>query len=450
MSSSSDANDSRPEIVDLSAEYAAEEEALNAAAAATAASSLPEITFHLRRWWGFELHCNQPALEAVDRIRSLVISVTTRWLPFPIPDAIGIYLFVRSLAIGHFTQGRGARLVSPWTVPLLLTPRPLIASPPPPAPPVPPPDTALRWTVFDRNVATEWSEPELFPAHHSVTGPSLAVHGDRLFCMRQGDPNNEWLMSIDYHPDTGWSENRTINVQANLISSPALVEFQGSLYCFFRGRVREDETIYWRRFDGTNWSSGSNFPTVGFRSDPNAGMAVAVFGDRIICVYRGPGSDNRLRWTEMTPNPSGDPSIPLVFTPERLLHDAQRTSVAPSLAVFNGQLICAYLNSSGHAMSVNFDGHAWSTHHVPMLPTDMRSVGAPSLVVFNNELHALTFRPGQDGLVQTTLEWGNHWRAPQIIQGHRSTAPPGVAAYRDKHADSEKRDQLMCIYRGSP
>jgi hypothetical protein len=448
-------NDPKPETV-----YdAAEEAALVAAAAVPEVSSLSirdaQISFHFRRWWGFELHCNERALELIEGLRGALIDLisTVARLPPPVGLLIWVYMHNRQRRIQRASQGLGARLISPWIAPLQLTPRPLIDPPPPGHVPDPGPGpTALRWGILgtDRG-QDDWSEPEVFRDIHSVSSPALAAYGDHLFCVHRGGNQDESLWWMSYDPgretvpetatETGWSDSQRVNHNQASAFGPALATFTDQhhnerLYCVYRGHGT-DTRLHWTTWDGNTWSQNMQLRDGSIRSA--AAPALAVFRNRLYCSYPRLG-DGQLMLTSLGWDGSTFGwSSPSYIGPATSTHN-------PALVVFRDSLFCLYLQNG--IRSTQFDGDQW-TPPVSMGRLPISDTG-PAAVVLNDRLYcAYCFQQVMFLAVFDGNQWRG-WLSEPGARGHFSVAEPGLVVFRDKHmqADHESQDQLMFMYRG--
>lgn len=423
------------EVVD----YSAEDAALEASAIALSNQEEPRIEFHFRRWWGFELHCNQRALELVNGLRDLVLNVVSQFMPMPVSVLISVYIAARGLLINRIAGGQGARLVSPWVAPLMLTPRRLFGS----DPPRPPHDTALRWTVFDTNGPTpEWSTPEVFPDHHSAVAPSLAAFGDQIFCAYRGGVGDENLWYTIYDSETGWTDARLFQQSQRSSSSPALVVYRGVLYCFHRGDSH-DEQMHVSMWRHGQWNRVLTFANQGGPGSSASGPAVMVMDDRIVVVYRGPTGDERLYWTSFASSLTQGPA-------QTIHHGLARSAVSPAVAMLDGRLVCFYRGAgSDEALrSMRFDGHNWTE------PESIAgaSAHAPAMVAFDNLLYYV-IRPRVVG-IPLPLHYlhfpSESWTSMQPFTHNQSSSnQPGLVVYRDQHTESDRKTQIMCVYRGT-
>lgn len=455
-----DSDSGSPEIVDSPVSPAAlseEEEAaaLDAAAALIAASSWPEVTFHLRGVWGFELHCNGPALDLIETIRDELISTIGKILPFKVRALIWMYIRIRRVRIRQVSGEQGARLVSPWPIPILLTPLPLLQS-------RPPSDTSLRWavlTVMD-NGQLQWSETEIFEDYHSPVSPGLAEFRNHLFCVHLGRDSRLYWKA--YRPgeneddeNIGWSEAGLIGGSNSRLGSdsPSLATFDGRLYCVYRGRNHNENRLHWTTWDGTGqWSQIQDVPqSVSTISPP----VLAVFQNTLFCLYTIRLSDREYYLSMSRLQPQG--SAWVWSETEQIFNVVgnmagigfRRTNFKPGVAVFRGSLYCIFTLVRTLNMIV-FDGQRWSTiQQIADLGQEILGTGGGvSAAVLDGRL-IITYITSSQAVMWLSFD-GNQWSSPQRVRNESSGDAPAIVVFRDKNMDADPniRDQLLCVYRG--
>ncbi|MDC0747620.1 hypothetical protein [Polyangium mundeleinium] len=389
----------------------------------------PQIQFHRRSWWGFEVHLNQRAVDVLTTLEGIIAEVVGNFLPRPLSILMDLYIRVRHRRIERASRGQGVRLVSPWTHPLMLTPRPLNPSPMG--------DTALRWSVSESGA---WCPPELFPDHHSATSPALAASGDQLICVQRGIGQDEGLSWMAYGPETGWSDVTRIGTQASR-ASPALAAFNNQIHCVYRGSGN-DPRLYWTIFNGSGWTPGQPLPhDMHSPSSP----ALAVFHGELVCVFTRQG---------FMPNPLINPLAFTTFNgtswrqPRELPHNISSLNnmaapTGPALAPIVDRLVCAYQGQSGRLLWTTFSGHTWEP------PQQIGSAGTPNtpaLVNFLGNVHCI--HRGTSGNVLWSSTFNRSSWSEWQDTGLRSAAEPALVVYRDKNVDASVRDQLMSVFRG--
>src|SRR6202012_1348223 len=135
-----------------------------------------------------------------------------------------------------------------------------------------------------------WTKPTAIDQnssrHNSDGEPALALLGDTLYCVHQGqrDANNLWITSVT-SIDATWSTDTrmrsgdpTNGPTFATLQGPALAAFQGSLYCFYNS-LDQHMVSYTVSADGAHWSAPTTVPGALTSAEP----AVTVFDERWLC-----------------------------------------------------------------------------------------------------------------------------------------------------------------------
>ncbi|MFI5831378.1 sialidase family protein [Streptomyces sp. NPDC051578] len=374
----------------------------------------PKAEFHTK-WWGFEVHLNQPAIDLVQGFRDVIEEIVSPFLPTPLSEIVSAACLLQREWIKAVSKGHGCKLVSPWFSPTMLIPVPLNA---------PTSDTNLWWTVFEPDKG--WSTDEVFPAHGSAGHPALAVFKDKLYCVHRGYGGNDADLWWTVHtPDRGWSPDNKFPAHGSA-SGPALAVFQDKLYCAHRGNT--DANLWITSFNGTSWSADRQIPSTGSSTGP----ALAVFDGKLYMVFKG-NSDTNIWWTSTSngTNWTSPQAIP-----------NHGTGANPALAVFNGKLYCVTRGTTDADLWwTTFNGSTWTTPRKFPAHGSREGVG---LAVFKGKLYCV-HRGNTDQSLWWTAFDGNNWSADTRLPAHTSGASPAMAVYRDQNGT---RDQLMCVHRG--
>lgn len=182
-----------------------------------------------------------------------------------------------------------------------------------------------------------------------------------------------------------------------LSGSPAATVFHGQIYLFHQGR-NNDGRIWYATFNGQNWSqdralAGGTY--YGIQDSP----AVTVFNNRLCLAYHDADGHLRMGGLDGAGNWFNDASLP-----------AYGISYSPSIAVYNHRLYLAYQGSGANAGKLMFtstDGASWTPEQCVL---DISMLGAPALVVYQNELHCFhkgtneTIDPSKILLLDSYLE----------------------------------------------
>lgn len=153
-------------------------------------------------------------------------------------------------------------------------------------------------TTFD---GRNWSPAVLIPNSNNAYGtsgtPALAVFGDRLFCARQGrgDSGWTWCSWLDGDGD-GWADDMLIPDDDNaygMSGSPALAAHNDLLYCLRQGRGDSGD-MYCGTYDGNSWSDDAEIPTGNNPFQLSASPALCEFNGTLYCAFEGSGDSG---WT---------------------------------------------------------------------------------------------------------------------------------------------------------
>lgn len=149
----------------------------------------------------------------------------------------------------------------------------------------------LMWRRLDRGT---WNNPQEIPEARSTGKPSLTVYNGKLLLVaRDEDGYPSWM---PYDRD-GWSED-FLKVCLDMTSyDPGVATFNNRAYVLFP-RADDDDRLYACFFDGKYgiWSNSDElFPS---KEKYSAGApGLAVFDDKLYCVYRRAGKDRRISFT---------------------------------------------------------------------------------------------------------------------------------------------------------
>ncbi|WP_331720508.1 hypothetical protein OG851_42835 (plasmid) [Streptomyces sp. NBC_00161] len=192
------------------------------------------------KWWGFEIHLNQAAVDAYLEIKDLIADVLSETLKEPLSTLVTLAAMAQKAWVQAVSKGYGCKLVSPWISPTMLIPIGI----------KPDEDLNLWWTVFGRNDSGQfsWNEDTMFPAHATAANPAAAVFNGRLILVHRGYGDSDqklWWTSFD--PDKGWSEDKPFRAHSSA-AGPALAVYKGALHCVHRG-AGNDTSLYHTTFN---------------------------------------------------------------------------------------------------------------------------------------------------------------------------------------------------------
>ncbi|MDK1472846.1 hypothetical protein QNO07_05275 [Streptomyces sp. 549] len=377
------------------------------------------------KWWGFEVHLNQAAVDAYLEIKDLLADILGEALKEPLSTLVTLAAMAQKVWVQAVSRGYGCKLVSPWISPTMLIPIGINPSE----------DPNLWWTVFGRSADTghfQWNEDTMFPAHASAANPAAAVFNGRLILVHRGfDDQQLWWTSFD--PDNGWSVDTEFGAHSSA-AGPALAVYDGKLHCVHRGHG-SDTKLWHTTFDGRGWSADR---PLGAHSS-SVGPALAVYDGKLHCVHKGATSDSTLWHTTFTSAGGWAQDTPL---------PGHSTASNPALAVYGSTLHMVHRGSGA-------DTSLWHTTYTSAggWGSDNKfrahsSLEGPGLAVFDNRLYCVHrgHGNGDQNLWWTSYKPGSGpWTDDQKFPGHTSGAGPAVVVYRDKNGT---QDQLMVIHRG--
>ncbi|BAY95893.1 glycosyl hydrolase, BNR repeat protein (plasmid) [Microchaete diplosiphon NIES-3275] len=258
--------------------------------------------------------------------------------------------------------------------------------------------------------------------------PALVVFNGVLYCFHQGDgySGELWYTTYDHHGEPWrakkWSEDKKVP-NVGISGSPAVAVFNNKIYCFHEGS-RSNQELWYTTFDGSNWENDQKVPNVGISGSP----AVAVFNNKIYCFHEGSRSNQELWYTTFDgSNWENDKLIPNVGI-----------SGSPSLAVFNNQLYCFHQGSknNGELWWSRFIFNSITAHEVSNLGLSK----SPSVAVFQNKIYCLHQGQGDNGELWYSTFDGSKWLQDQKVSNVGISESPAVLVFNN---------QLYCFHQGS-
>lgn len=305
-------------------------------------------------------------------------------------------------------------------------------------------DQNLWYTVWDAEKG-EWGEQSEFNDNLSRSGPALAQHGDKLYCVHRGQDNDENLYWTVYTTNDGWSDDHPMTGHLTT-TTPCLVEFKGDLYCFHRGQTG-DERLYGCKLssDGQSWTDEFKIQVGNEDHSSDSGCAAAVLNGKLYMVYEGCykshlhviSSDDGRTW--------GDHKEFTDYT----------TADTPALVVYNNQLLLVHRGSGTNTRlysMTSHDGISWSTDESL---GDYWSNQGPALAVFKDKVYMVHRSDKNAGELWYSIYDGNSWTPDTHIVGQSTGETPALACYTDPQCDPENyvdastaTPQLICVHRG--
>jgi len=387
------------------------------------------------KWWGYEVHLNQAAVDLLDQILTVLDEALQKCFKNPeTRKAVSICIQVKQLRLKNVTNrtgNNGCRLVSPWICPFALT----VVREKTKA------DLSLYTAVWD-STTRQWGDESAFTDIESASGPALAQHGDRLFCAYRGPGSDEKLYWIEYTPQSGWTDDTPRAFPSHWTSiGPTLVEFKGKLYCFHHGRSDTDKNLYFCTFNDAlnNWN--------GDQIIPNAvnltGIAAAVLNDTLHVVYADV-SKGALMHTQSTDGT--DWSNPVALP-------GHQTFDTPALAAYQGKLHLLHKGTGSTTLwHSTFENNSWSGDSQVQ---NHDSLDGPALAVHGGLLCMVHRSSGNASEVWYSTYNGTSWTADEGLPNHHTGDNPAVVSYMDPAATAENYEdpttagaRLMTVYRG--
>jgi hypothetical protein len=386
------------------------------------------------KWWGYEVHLNQDAVDLLDKILTVLDEALKKCFKNPeLRRAVSICIQVKQIRLKNVTNRTGnigCRLVSPWICPFALTVVRERAKE----------DLSLYNAVWD-STTRQWGDESAFTDIESASGPALAQHGDRLFCAYRGPGSDEKLYWIEYTPQSGWSDDTPHEFPYHWTSlGPTLVEFKGKLFCFHKGR-NDDKSLYSCTFNDelNNWDGDQQIPNV----LSNTGSAAAVLNDILHVVFAAPSGGALMHIQSIDGRTWTDP-VPL---------PGHQTYDTPALAAYQGKLHLLHKGTNSttlwHAI---FENGSWGPD---VLLPNHSSLDGPALAVHDGLLCMVHRSSGSASEVWYATYNGTAWATDAGLPNHHTGDNPAVVSYMDPASTSENYEEptyagarLITVYRG--
>jgi len=393
--------------------------------------------------WGYRVHLNQKAVDLLDVCLTVLEEALTRCFKGEIRRAISICIQVkqhRLQAVSARNDYKGCQLVSPWICPFALTVvREKTAEP----------DLGLYSAVWD-SATGQWSEETAFTDITSATGPALAQHGDRLFCVYRGSAEDQRLYWMVYTSDKGWTDgdpNPPRAFPAHWTTGvPTLVEFKDELYCFHKGGGT-DNGLYFCKFDdkADDWTPDKQIITTGGNVAFSwNGVAAAVMGDRLHLVYRHTDDNSSLYQISTLDCQT--------WEPYPMGGESQDT---PALAVFNDELRAIFRGKAntdvhhGHSK----DAKSWSRYD--SIPGYHSNQG-PAVAVHDGKMYLIARANDKTGDLWYAIDNGSAWSNDVRLPDHHTGDNPAAVVYKDPASNTANYEdpsttgtRLILVYRGN-
>ena len=276
----------------------------------------------------------------------------------------------------------------------------------------------LAWTDPDNNLhicssndGQNFSKPTQIAGVTSEAGPSLAVAGGLLYLAYTATGKSISL----YSSSNGTAFASAVSLPSAYVSSsanlsPALVLAGGSLYVGFASASSSSNGLAY----GSSVVSSSG---LGSFSAPTSVSSGTITGCLSLANLFGNLYAAWLNGTQIvTWNGAYD------FTSDAF------TGGLPALSTGNGELLLAYVNSTGSTPAINLSNIAVSyPFNIPANPS-----GGISQVMFADQLVMAYIGKYQEITLSTSTDGGQNWGAPVALKGMTSNYPPALAVYNNQ------------------
>jgi len=195
--------------------------------------------------------------------------------------------------------------------------------------------------------------PPLGAGAHVTDSPSAVVFKGQIYCFFQGAGEDGRLYAVSSSDGTNWSiaPNQPAS-NTYLTNSPSAVVWGDQIYVFHQGRDgrgRPDGTMWYNKYDGSQWDQDRQVPIDGMSASPSA----VVYNNTLYVFHQHSHDDGKLYVFNVT---NWGPDLPISKT---------MLSSSPAAAVFNGRLYCFHQGAgdNGQLWCNVFDEstHTWGT-----------------------------------------------------------------------------------------
>lgn len=403
-------------------------------------NSLTGVTIEVvKHWWGYVVKLNQ---DAVDRLE-LCLSLLDESLKYIFQDpvirkavSIAIQLKQERLQnVASNTGSKGCDLVSPWVMPFALAVVRNTGGG----------DQNLWYSVWDQD-KNVWGEQAEFNENLSRSGPALAQHGDKLYCVHRGQGNDQNLYWTVYTTNDGWSDDHIMTGHSTS-TTPCLVEFQNKLYCFHRGHDG-DALLYCciLNDDGT-WSDDAKVKVGNDEHSSKTGCAAAVFNEKLYLVYGGCYKEHLHIISSVDGSTWGG----------HIEFEGYTTADTPALVAYNERLLLVHRGAGSdtrlYSMESN-DGVSWSKDD-PL--GEYYSNQGPALAVFEEKVYMVHRSDKNTGELWYSIydDKIGSWSPDTHIEDQSTGETPALACYTDPQCTPENYvdsntavPRLICVHRG--
>lgn len=287
-------------------------------------------------------------------------------------------------------------------------------------------DEILYFSTYDE-ISQSWNLDASIssgkPFAQSTSAPSLAVHGNKTFCVYRGSRNDNVLHWVVYDPSTGaWSQDQAFPNTNASDGGPCIYDFGGTLFCVHFGVDTGD--MFWCVYDNaSSWTSDAKFSQGNMTDAP---PALIRYSDTLYCVHKGANNEG-LWWCTY----NGNPPATGAWTQDAPFSQGNRSRRGPGVGIdANGTLHCVHRgdNNSQALWYCSFDGTSWSDD--TEFSQGNQTADNPAITSFRGLLWCVHRGKVPDShLYWATSSDGVNWSADnQFTAGNLSLDGPAVVA----------------------
>ncbi|MEO3756351.1 hypothetical protein [Streptomyces sp. B6B3] len=255
---------------------------------------------------------------------------------------------------------------------------------------------------------------------------------DTMYCVYRDDTQDgELWYAVNASDGSGWSDPMRIPNQSSK-AAPAIAVFNDRLYCLYK--ASDGPELRCISFDGTSWSKSEKIPG----QKTSTGPGLAVFNDTLYCVYQASDMDPEMYWTTFDGESWSEGHL-MDGKPGKY----QKCFREPALAVYRDELHCVYRTNqdSRDLYHTRFDGTTWDEGF--KIEGKNKSDDGPALVVYRDKLHCV-FRSSDSSENLYHMSYEGTWSYARKLDQVSAQGPGLITRY---DPDTEE-DQILCVHRG--
>lgn len=201
------------------------------------------------------------------------------------------------------------------------------------------------------------------------------------------------------------------------------------IVCVHRGQLG-DTGLWYCTFNGV-WSGDTRLSNGAQSADA---PSVAVVNNVLYCLHRGDNNDDRLWWSTF------DPYL-LSWSQDVAFNAEQRSSTAPAVANYLGELHCVYKGANDNKLWwTRFDAPTRTWSPGTALP-DAQTQSQPALTTWNNILWCV-FRGASDQGLWCAAYYQGQWSTPsKFPNGNETGFGPALVA-----GEIDGAGALLCLH----